>query len=259
MLSDESKIGCHIALTPTWNETTIFADFVLPMGHAGERHDLQSQETHAGTWIAFRQPVLRAARERAGRAHAAHATRRTPARCGKRTNSGSSCRGRSIPTARSASASSSSRPTGPARRSRVDEYYRCIFENSVPGLPEAAAKEGLDPLEYMRRYGAFEVKRDTYELHEGILAPDEVADADVDPVSGVIQAKGAPLGVMIDGVPGAASRRRRAGWSSSAPRWRSGDGRSTRSPATCRATSTRAQWTRSAASSCWCRPSACPR
>ena len=59
MLSDKEKIGCHIALTPTWNETAFFADYVLPMGHASERHDINSYETQAGIWIAFRQPVMR--------------------------------------------------------------------------------------------------------------------------------------------------------------------------------------------------------
>jgi hypothetical protein len=44
----------------------------------------------------------------------------------------------------------------------VDEYYQWIFENSVPGLPEAAAKEGLSPLAYMRKYGVFEVKKENY-------------------------------------------------------------------------------------------------
>src|SRR5438067_3581720 len=66
MLRDESKIGLHVALTPTWNETAYFADLVLPMGQASERHDLNSYETHSATWIAFRQPVLRVAKERAG-------------------------------------------------------------------------------------------------------------------------------------------------------------------------------------------------
>src|SRR5206468_11424273 len=65
-LSDESKVGLHVALTPTWNETAYFADYVLPMGHASERHDLTSYETHSGQWIAFRQPVHRVARSRAG-------------------------------------------------------------------------------------------------------------------------------------------------------------------------------------------------
>ncbi|MHC4996642.1 MAG: molybdopterin-dependent oxidoreductase, partial [Planctomycetota bacterium] len=57
MLEDENRIGCHVALTPTWNETAQWADYVLPMGLGPERHDLMSQETHAGTWIGFRQPV----------------------------------------------------------------------------------------------------------------------------------------------------------------------------------------------------------
>ena len=64
MLSDEERIGLHVAMTPTWNETAYFADYILPMGHASERHDLTSYEQYNGQWIAFRQPVLRAARER---------------------------------------------------------------------------------------------------------------------------------------------------------------------------------------------------
>ena len=66
VLKDEAMVGLHAALTPTWSETAIFADYVLPMGHAGERHDIQSQETQSGKWVSFRQPVLRAARERLG-------------------------------------------------------------------------------------------------------------------------------------------------------------------------------------------------
>ena len=53
VLKDESKVGLHVALTPTWSETALFADYILPMGHAGERHDIQSQETHAGRWVSF--------------------------------------------------------------------------------------------------------------------------------------------------------------------------------------------------------------
>jgi anaerobic selenocysteine-containing dehydrogenase len=67
VLQDESKVGMHIALTPTWNETAYFADYVLPMGHSGERHDLNSYATHSGMWIGFRQPVLREAARRAGK------------------------------------------------------------------------------------------------------------------------------------------------------------------------------------------------
>ena len=58
-LSDPDKVSCHVALTPTWSETALFADYVLPMGVGAERHDVASFETHAGRWIGFRQPVLR--------------------------------------------------------------------------------------------------------------------------------------------------------------------------------------------------------
>ncbi len=57
MLRDEEKVGLHAALTPTWSETAWFADYVLPMGFSSERHDLMSQESYAGKWIGFRQPV----------------------------------------------------------------------------------------------------------------------------------------------------------------------------------------------------------
>src|SRR5437660_6010548 len=66
VLQDESLIGCHAALTPVWSETAWFADYVLPMGVGGERHDLMSQETHAARWIGFRQPVLRVYTQRHG-------------------------------------------------------------------------------------------------------------------------------------------------------------------------------------------------
>ena len=59
MLENTDRIGLHVALTPTWSETAQWADYVLPMGLGPERHDIMSQETHAGTWIGFRQPVGR--------------------------------------------------------------------------------------------------------------------------------------------------------------------------------------------------------
>ena len=63
---DEDKVGCFVALTPTWNESAWFADYVLPMGHGSERHDTHSYEQYDGQWVGFRQPVLRAARARLG-------------------------------------------------------------------------------------------------------------------------------------------------------------------------------------------------
>src|SRR5207247_9869412 len=66
VLTDEQKVGCFVALTPTWNESAYFADYVLPMGHGSERHDTHSYEQYDGQWVGFRQPVLRAALERLG-------------------------------------------------------------------------------------------------------------------------------------------------------------------------------------------------
>ena len=51
-------------------------------------------------------------------------------------------------------------PYRPGEKLTVDEYYGWMFENSVPGLPEKAAAEGLTPLAYMRRYGVFEIAKD---------------------------------------------------------------------------------------------------
>ena len=148
-----------VALTPTWNESAYFADYVLPMGHGSERHDTHSYEQYDGQWIGFRQPVLRAARERLGEAGHRHPRRSTRARCGRRTSSGSSCPGGSTRTARSASGSTTSRAPGPARSSPSTSTTAGCSSNSVPGLPERAAAEGLTPLEWMRRYGAFEISR----------------------------------------------------------------------------------------------------
>ena len=67
-------------------------------------------------------------------------------------------------------------PYRPGQKLTVDEYYGWMFENSVPGLPETAKKEGLTPLEYMRKYGAFEVTRDVYKQNEKALSAADLAD-----------------------------------------------------------------------------------
>jgi anaerobic selenocysteine-containing dehydrogenase len=164
-LKDEEKIKCHVALTPTWNETAWFADYVLPMGHASERHDLMSQETHSGQWIAFRQPVQRVAREAAGES----------IRFTHEANPGQVWEENEwwieLSTRMDRDGSLGVRqwfesPYRPGETVTVDEYYRWIFENSVPGLPEAAEAESLTPLAYMRKYGAFEVISENYQPYE---------------------------------------------------------------------------------------------
>ncbi|HZD03770.1 MAG TPA: molybdopterin dinucleotide binding domain-containing protein, partial [Longimicrobiales bacterium] len=164
-LRDEAKIACHVALTPTWNETAWFADWVLPMGHAGERHDLMSQETHAGQWIAFRQPVRRVALERTGR-RVRDTREANPGEVWEENEFWIELSARMDPDGSLGVRKHFESPYRPGEIITVEEYYRWIFENSVPGLPEKAAEEGLDPLGYMRKYGAFEVKRETYLPYE---------------------------------------------------------------------------------------------
>src|SRR6185295_10378217 len=68
----------------------------------------------------------------------------------------------------------------------VSEYYRWIFENSVPGLPEEAKKHGLTPLQYMRRHGAFLVEEGTWQGHAKPLDAAALAGAAVDATSGTV-------------------------------------------------------------------------
>src|SRR6185369_13337735 len=77
----------------------------------------------------------------------------------------------------------------------IDEYYRYIFER-VPGLPQAAAAKGLEPLAYMRQFGAFEVQKSTFRRHERHLSKDEVAGAEIDPASKVVLKSGRAMGIQ---------------------------------------------------------------
>ena len=57
-------------------------------------------------------------------------------------------------------------PNRPGELISQDEYWGWVFDHSVPGLPEAAAAEGLTALGYMRKYGCFEVKAENYKPYE---------------------------------------------------------------------------------------------
>jgi anaerobic selenocysteine-containing dehydrogenase len=93
-------------------------------------------------------------------------------------------------------------PYRPGERITVDEYFGWIFEHSVPGLPEAAKKESLTPLQYMRKYGAFKVDEVAYsKAQEQPLAPEAVAGAATDAASGLITRDGKAVGVVVDGRP----------------------------------------------------------
>ncbi|HEX6568562.1 MAG TPA: molybdopterin-dependent oxidoreductase, partial [Acidimicrobiales bacterium] len=173
-LTDEDLVGCHVALTPTWSETAWFADYVLPMGLAAERHDVASYETHSGRWIGFRQPVMRRYAELVG----------APVESTREANPGEVWEENEFWIALSwhidpegelgirRHFESLDRPDEPMG---IDEYYEHLFTHSIPGLPEASAADGLSPLEYMRRRGAFAIPGDQYQVHERELTPDELA------------------------------------------------------------------------------------
>jgi hypothetical protein len=210
-LRDENKIKCHVALTPTWNESAWFADYILPMGHAGERHDLMSQETHAGQWIGFRQPVRRVALEKLGKL-VRFTYEANPGEVWEESEFWIELSAHMDPDGKLGVRQWFESPYRKGQIITVDEYYQWIFENSVPGLPAVAAKEGLTPLQYMRKYGCFEVKRDNYVPYEKMLpnaaeiqaarsaaAPDQ-ANLYID-VHGRVVHDSKVTGVMVDEVP----------------------------------------------------------
>jgi anaerobic selenocysteine-containing dehydrogenase len=196
VLKDEAMIGLHAALTPTWSETAIFADYVLPMGHAGERHDIQSQETQSGKWVSFRQPVVRAARERMGETFR-FTYEANPGEVWEEDEFWIELSWRIDPDGALGIRKWFESPYRPGEKLTVPDYYRWIFENAVPGLPEAAAREGLAPLDYMRRYGAFLIEKDVLGLQSKRIAvpPDAVRD----PETGRVDVGGNPVGLEVDG------------------------------------------------------------
>ncbi len=156
VLRDEAKIELHAALTPVWNETAQYADYVLPMGNGAERYDLMSQETHAAKWIGFRQPVQRVARERKGESFD-FTYEANPGEVWEETEFWIELSWRIDPDGTLGLRKYYESPYRPGEKIRIQEYYRWIFENSVPGLPEEAARLGMTPYEYMSRFGAFRV------------------------------------------------------------------------------------------------------
>lgn len=199
MLRDEEKIGLHAALSPTWSETAWFADYVLPMGFSSERHDLMSQESYAGQWIGFRQPVHRVLREKAGEKFE-YTYQANPGEVWEEDEFWINLSWAIDPDGSMGIRRYFESPYRTGQKLTVDEYYGWMFEHSVPGLPEAASKESLTPLEYMRKYGAFEITRDVYKQNETRLAPGDVERSKVD-ANGVITKDGKRCGVMIGSQP----------------------------------------------------------
>ncbi|MCP4416760.1 MAG: molybdopterin-dependent oxidoreductase, partial [Chloroflexi bacterium] len=201
-LRDEEQIKCHVALTPTWNESAWFADYVLPMGHSGERHDLMSQETHSGQWIAFRQPVRRVAMERLGQ-KVKFTYEANPGEVWEENELWVELSTQMDPDGELGIRQYFESPYRPGEIITQDEYYQWIFENSVPGLPETAASHNLTPLAYMRKFGAFEVTANNYtpyekELETGNESLENSSQFTVDEQSRILK-DGTAVGVVVDG------------------------------------------------------------
>ncbi|MEF8815019.1 MAG: molybdopterin-dependent oxidoreductase [Halovenus sp.] len=217
-LTDKEKVGMHVALTPTWNETAYFADYVLPMGHSPERHDIQSQETHAGTWVTYRQPVHREYAEREGE----DIDRTYEANPGEVWEEDEFWLDLSWKIDEDGELGIREYFESPYRdgdgdsdepvKMTIDEYYRYIFENEE-NLVELAEEKDMTPLEYMKHHGAFEASTNDYELHEEPIDEDILEEEDVwvDDY-GTIRRGEEPecysevdgsdvLGVMVDGEP----------------------------------------------------------
>jgi anaerobic selenocysteine-containing dehydrogenase len=200
MLTDPQRIGLHVALTPTWSETAWFADYILPMGLGTERHDTMSQETHAAQWLGFRQPVLRVAREKRGETVGA-TYEANPGEVWEESEFWVALSWRIDPDGSLGIRRHFESPYRPGEPVTMDEYYGWMFENSVPGLPEAAAKENLAPLAYMRKYGVFKVRDKVYTPYLEALDADLLARASIDPDEESVFADGRAVGVLVDGVP----------------------------------------------------------
>jgi anaerobic selenocysteine-containing dehydrogenase len=198
-LSDESKIGLHAALTPTWNETAYYADYVLPMGHASERHDIVSYETHSGMWIAFRQPVLREAARRMGKS-VTFTYETNPGEVWEEDEFWIELSWRIDPSGDLGIREHFVSPYRPGEKITIEEYYRYIFEHT-PGLPEEASDHGLTPLDYMRKFGAYEVEETVYNKHLTRLSKEDMRDTAVDKETGLVHRKGSPVGVMVGDRP----------------------------------------------------------
>jgi anaerobic selenocysteine-containing dehydrogenase len=193
-LRNEETMKFHVALTPTWNESAWFADYVLPMGHSGERHDLMSQETHAGKWVGFRQPVRRVAMERAGK----------PVEFSHQANHGEvweenefwvELSWRMDPDGSMGIRKHFESPVRAGKPISQDEYWSHIFENSLPGLPEMAKSHDLTPLQYMKKFGCYEVMETNYLPYEKEVSSEGAEKSE----DGVLTKDGAPVGIEIDG------------------------------------------------------------
>src|SRR5258705_2678184 len=202
MLTDEAKVERHACLTLPWSEPAWFAAYVLPMGPASERHDLMSQETHAARWSGFRQPVLRVALEKQGKTFDSTWQAHEAAGLGQVWEEDEfwiELSWRIDPDGALGIRKYFESPYRPGEKLRIEEFYRWIFESSVPGRPAAAEREGLAPLAYMRKYGAFLVLENVYGTPATPARPAAREDAAVHDHYHLVLQNRAAGGAEVDG------------------------------------------------------------
>ena len=199
-LTDPEKVECHVALTPTWNETAWFADFVLPMGVGAERHDVVSYETHQGRWIAFRQSVFRRFAEIQGedvnedsRTHEFN-----PGEVWEENEFWIDLSWAIDPDGEMGIRQWFESKKKPGTPIGIDEYYEIMFTENVPGLKEEAEAAGETPLEYMRNRGSYSIPGDQETPYERDVDPSVVEGCEKDE-SGVYRKPG--TSGMWDGTP----------------------------------------------------------
>lgn len=173
LLKDEDLVAFHAALTPVWTETAQWADLLLPVGFAPERHGLVSAESSGSRWIALRQPVVAIAK-------AAHGV---PFEDARRSNPGSVWEEEDFwiqlawkldPTGEWGIRDHFESRQFRGERLRLDEYYATMLEHGVPELGEAAMASGETALQYLRRHGAFQVEGPPGPVHERMLRDEDL-------------------------------------------------------------------------------------
>lgn len=167
-LKDEVLVEFHAALTPVWTETAQWADLVLPVGFAPERHGLVSEETCNARWVSLRQPVIAVARASDG----------VPMDDTRRSNPGQvweedewwiALAWKIDPSGQWGIRDAFESRMAPGERLRIDELYGQTAERGVPELGEASVFEGGNALQFLRRRGAFQVEGAQGPLHERVV------------------------------------------------------------------------------------------
>jgi anaerobic selenocysteine-containing dehydrogenase len=201
LTKEESPIGLHVALTPTWSETAYFADYILPMGLGSERHDLHSYETQDAQWIGFRQPVLKEAKKRLRQDVGADTRTVNPGEVWEENEMWIDLSWRIDPDGSMGIRKFFESKETPGEKLSIDEYYDYIFDNSVPGLHHHAAKEQLQPGEFMRRYGAYEIKSGIGQLFAEAVPEGELVDVAKDGFGRVYAASPKPDSLNVAPLP----------------------------------------------------------